>query len=125
WLADGKPPLGVMPENLWMELRIVELARAIQEKVYHNHMSAVNGRKSTLNLPLLLSWSMEMYRDLRRLEIAQTQDAKTAEQRAAEKTAERSIGEAPASGACSPDLGAAGNPERPRSRPSKYGEWRW
>jgi len=122
WLADGRPPLGVMPENLWMELRIIELAQAIQEQVYHNHMSVVNGRKSTLNLPLLLSWSMEMYRNLRRLEIAQTQDAKTAEQRAAEKTAERFIGEAPAPGACSPDLGAAGSPGRPwEDRPKSSG----
>ncbi len=58
-----KPTLGVIPENLWLECRITELARAIHDKVFQKRMAEINGR-AMAEEDRLHEWAQELTRRL-------------------------------------------------------------
>ncbi len=59
--SDHKPPLGVMPENLWIEDRCLELNRAIARKMGKPLIPP--------DITKLITWTIELYRNLQRLKV--------------------------------------------------------
>lgn len=48
-MENDKPPLGVMPRDLWLSCRAAELARAINDYIRHDRIMSVKGWVVELN----------------------------------------------------------------------------